>query len=66
MLITLTGFGKAIIGLAQKIVIIICYLITKDEFYEDETGYGKNYFVRKRTFETISLVVDEIIQIYMR
>ncbi|GAB7016008.1 IS110 family RNA-guided transposase [Methanogenium cariaci] len=57
------GFGKAIIALARKIVTITWHLITNDELYEDETGYEKNYIIKKKVFETISIPVDERIKI---
>ena len=57
------GFGKAIIALARKIVTIIWHLITNDELYEDDTGYSKGYSVKKRTFEAISIPIDERIKI---
>lgn len=57
------GFGKAIIALARKIVTIIWHLITNDELYVDDTSYEKNYIIKKKVFETISIPVDERIKI---
>ncbi len=42
---------------------IIWHLITNDELYEDDTGYEKNYIVKKKVLETISIPVDERIKI---
>lgn len=57
------GFAKAIIALARKIVTIIWHLITKDEMYEDETGYQKGEIQKRKIVETEIFSVDERITI---
>lgn len=57
------GYQKAIIALARKIVTIIWHLITKDEMYEDETGYQKGEIRKRKIVETAQISIDERISI---
>ena len=57
------GYAKAIIALARKIATIIWHLITKDEMYEDETGYQKREIKKRKIVETEMFSVDERIKI---
>jgi transposase len=57
------GHSKAIIALARKIATIIWHLITKDEMYEDETGYQKGEIQKRKVVETEIFSVDERIKI---
>lgn len=57
------GHQKAIIALARKIVTIIWHLITKDEMYEDDTGYQKGEVVKRKIVEIAEISIDERISI---
>ena len=57
------GHSKAIIALARKIATIIWHLITKEEMYEDETGYKKGEIQKRKIVETEMFSVDERIKI---
>ena len=57
------GYAKAITALARKIATIIWHLITNDEMYEDETGYQKGEFQKRKIVETEIFSVDERITI---
>ena len=57
------GHSKAIIALARKIATIIWHLITKEEMYEDETGYKKGEIQKRKIVETEIFSVDERIKI---
>jgi len=57
------GHAKAIIALERKIATIIWHLITKDEMYEDETGYEKGEVKKRKIVETEIFSVDERITI---
>ena len=57
------GHAKAIIALARKIATIIWHLITNNEMYEDETGYKKGEFQKRKIVEIEIFSVDERIKI---
>ena len=59
----LIGHAKAIIALARKIATIIWHLITNNEMYEDETGYKKGEFQKRKIVEIEIFSVDERIKI---
>jgi hypothetical protein len=49
--------------LARKITTIIWHLIINDEMYEDDTGYKKEEFQKRRISENVIISVDERIKI---
>lgn len=57
------GHSKSIIALARKITTIVWHLIINDEMYEDDTGYKKEEFQKRRISENVIISVDERIKI---
>jgi transposase len=57
------GHSKSIIALARKITTIIWHLIINDEMYEDDTGYKKEEFQKRKISENVIISVDERIKI---